>query len=740
MEDLGAADPRQVGRYTLIGRLGTGGMGSVYLGRSAGGRTVAVKVAQAELARDPGFRTRFAREVAAARMVSGAFTAAVVDAEPQAEIPWMATAFVVGVSLHQAVTTHGPLPEDALRTLTAGLAEALISVHGAGLIHRDLKPANVMLTLDGPRVIDFGISRAAEGTTLTRTGAVIGSVPYMSPEQTLGRALSPASDMFSLASTIAFAALGSHLYGDGPAAGVGYRIVHTEPDIEAVPAILRPLIEACLAQDPGARPTPRQVIEHVERENRPLMPGSWLPGAVIADIIAVRGLMTTLTRKAPGEAPGEGPGPAPGTAEEPSAVSRRTLLLGVGGAVVSAVGAGAGLWLTKDDGDGSGGTGTSVTDKGSAQPRRIRRPSGDVSEGQLAWKVNQPAAGPQVLSANGVVACVSGEAVWGVDEKGDKKWTVNSETRGYGRSFAVHDATPKNVAAVHGGLLYVAGSQGLKSAVTAIDMVTGEVVSTTTLDRPYAKGLIKFCGIREGRAYLTGLGGEQGPAPKGYHVWALDLADRGTAWVHSEADLLIGSALPLTSDHIVFTTEGNLKALDGSGKLHWEQKLAATLAATEKHVIVFGDRDTLYALDPATGDKVWSAEGAVEPSAHGDGIATNKDGTLLYGLWQDEDGGHSLRCLDSATGETQWQAPVPAGPEDATGSGARLLYGDGNLYWMASDAVVWAVDPAHGKARWKYTGLRGKNPIDLAWSAGDGRLCLSDPTANTVAALHANGA
>lgn len=307
MEDLGAADPRQVGRYTLMGRLGAGGMGSVYLGRAAGGRTVAVKVAQAELARDPGFRLRFAREVAAAKKVSGAFTAAVVDDDAQAEVPWMATAFVVGVPLLQAVIRHGPLPEYTLRTLTAGLAEALISIHDAGLIHRDLKPANVMLALDGPRVIDFGISRAAEGTTLTRTGAVIGSAPYMSPEQTLGRALTPASDVFSLGSTVAFAALGSHLYGDGHGAGVGYRIVHTRPDIEAVPASLRPLIEACLAREPGARPTPQQVVDHVERQNRPPESGSWLSGAVVADVIAVRGLMTDLTARPP----------APGRVEEP---------------------------------------------------------------------------------------------------------------------------------------------------------------------------------------------------------------------------------------------------------------------------------------------------------------------------------------------------------------------------------------------------------------------------------------
>ncbi|MGY3677702.1 protein kinase domain-containing protein [Streptomyces sp. TE33382] len=732
MEDLGAGDPRRVGRYTLIGRLGVGGMGSVYLGRS-GGRTVAVKVAQPELARDPGFRARFAREVDAARRVSSAFTAAVVDADARAEVPWMATAFVVGVPLHHAVTAHGPLPEDALRTLAAGLAEALISIHGAGLIHRDLKPANVMLALNGPHVIDFGISRAPEGTALTRTGAVVGSVPYMSPEQTLGRSLTPASDVFSLGSTVAFAALGSHVYGDGPAATVGYRIVHTEPDIEAVPAGLRPLIEACLARDPGARPTPRQVVEYIERANRPLTSGSWLPAAVIADIVAVRSLLTDLTRRPPGLHSG----PVPGPRGRLSAVSRRRLLLGAGGAVLSAVGAGAGLRLARGEDEVSGKAGASGAGKGSPQPSRIRRPSGDVPEGRLAWKVNQSAPSPQVLSANGVVACVSGAAVRGLDDKGGTKWTVDSGTGGHGLSFAAHDATPGFVAAVDGGLLYVAGAWGARRGVAAIDMAEGEVVSMTALDRN-CSGVLRFWGIRDGRAHLHGPGGQD---PDGRYVCALDLAGRGTAWAYSTAALPVSPAVPLTGGHVVFTTaDHRVRALDSSGRTAWERRLTATLAATAKHVIVFGERDTLYALDPATGDEVWRADGAAEASAQGDGIAINKDGSLLYGLWQDEDGGHSLRCLDSATGTARWRAPVPAGPKDARGSGVRLLHGDGNLYWMASDAVVWAVDPEQGRARWKYSGLRGKRPAFLAWSAGDGRLCVSDPAAHTVAALHANGA
>src|SRR5580692_12445965 len=197
MDALQPDDPRQVGRYRLLRRLGTGGMGRVFLGHSPGGRLVAVKLIRAELADDPGFRLRFAQEVAAARRVGGIFTAPVVDADPDGPQPWLVTAYVDGPSLAEAVVAQGPMPVDSVLILAAGLAEGLGAVHAAGVVHRDLKPSNVLLAADGPRVIDFGISRAVDATHLTRTGMIIGSPAFMSPEQVEGSAVGPTSDVFS---------------------------------------------------------------------------------------------------------------------------------------------------------------------------------------------------------------------------------------------------------------------------------------------------------------------------------------------------------------------------------------------------------------------------------------------------------------------------------------------------------------------------------------------------------------
>ncbi|PWI09487.1 serine/threonine protein kinase [Streptomyces sp. NWU339] len=259
-------DPRAVAGYRLAARLGAGGMGRVYLSHTRGGRPVAVKVVRSELADDPAFRQRFGREIKAARRVKGAYTAELIDADADGVPPWLATLYVPGPSLTEAVARRGPLPVPAVLWLMAGVAEALQAIHGAGIVHRDLKPSNVLLAADGPRVIDFGISLAADGTAHTATGATVGTPQYMAPEQAVAGDVTAATDVFALGQTAAFAALGEPLYGDGPAVSVLYRIVHSEPDLSGLPERLRGLIARCLAADPGERATPAEIVEWCRRE------------------------------------------------------------------------------------------------------------------------------------------------------------------------------------------------------------------------------------------------------------------------------------------------------------------------------------------------------------------------------------------------------------------------------------------------------------------------------------------
>jgi hypothetical protein len=257
MKPLAADDPRVIGEYRLRARLGAGGMGRVYLGLSPAGRAVAVKVVHPDLASDAAFLRRFGQEVAAARAVSGIYTAPVVATGLDERPPWLATAFVPGPSLDQLVTEHGPLPEQALWPLLAGLVEALQAIHACGVVHRDLKPANVLLATDGPRVIDFGIARAVDGTSLTAAGVVFGTPGYMSPEQAEGRGAGPASDVFALGCVVTYAAAGMGPFGTGTAAAILYRVVHAEPVLDRVPPRLREVIARCLAKDPAARPSLR---------------------------------------------------------------------------------------------------------------------------------------------------------------------------------------------------------------------------------------------------------------------------------------------------------------------------------------------------------------------------------------------------------------------------------------------------------------------------------------------------
>jgi serine/threonine protein kinase len=285
LDELQAGDPQQVGGYTLLARLGSGGMGQVYFGRSAGGRHVAVKVIRPDLAKDRSFRLRFAREVEAARRVSGAFTAPVIDADPDASIPWLVTDYVHGPSLAEAVGEYGALPLFSVLALAARLAEGLSAVHAAGVIHRDLKPANVLLAEDGPRLIDFGISQAADFAQITSATSVLGTPGFIAPELITGELVKPSSDIFTMGAVLAYAATGELPFGGGPPDARTLRVLYVAPDLDHVPGELRPLVERCMDKDPANRPSAKQfladlIAAHPDAADR----GDWLPEAILAEI------------------------------------------------------------------------------------------------------------------------------------------------------------------------------------------------------------------------------------------------------------------------------------------------------------------------------------------------------------------------------------------------------------------------------------------------------------------------
>ncbi|MGW5865820.1 serine/threonine-protein kinase [Streptomyces sp. NPDC055239] len=288
MDELAPDDAREIAGYRLLARLGEGGMGVVYLSHTRDGQPVALKVVRREYAQDPEFRQRFAQEVAAARRVQGPYTAPVLDSSTEGPEPWLAVSHVPGPSLSCAVHEHGVLPVPTVLQLMAGIAAALQTIHAAGVIHRDLKPSNVLLAADGPRVIDFGIARAADTTEPTGTDVRLGTPAYMAPEQAMGGEITPALDVFALGLVAYFAATRQHPFGAVSSHELLYRIVSDEPELAACPAQLRPLIAACLDKEPGSRPTPAQLVEACASlagtSGLQRQAGWWLPPAVAQQI------------------------------------------------------------------------------------------------------------------------------------------------------------------------------------------------------------------------------------------------------------------------------------------------------------------------------------------------------------------------------------------------------------------------------------------------------------------------
>ncbi|WP_327320149.1 bifunctional serine/threonine-protein kinase/ABC transporter substrate-binding protein [Streptomyces sp. NBC_01235] len=367
MEPLRGADPARIAGYRLLRRLGAGGMGVVYLARSPGGALAAVKVIRAAYADDAGFRARFRREVETAGRVANPWVVPLLAADPDAESPWLATAFVPGPSLSEAVQECGPLPHGTVRVLGARLAEALDAVHGAGLVHRDVKPGNVLLAVDGPRMIDFGIARMPEDTALTASGMVVGSPGFLSPEQAQGRGreIGPASDVFSLGCLLAYAVTGERPFGHGSAAEMLLRTVHDEPDLDGVPAPLLPLLRGCLAKEPGSRPAVAAVQRALDGVGEG---GGWLPesltrliarrsAAVLAlpaveatEVSAASGALGATVADAPhGDETAVGPG---------GATRRRFLVLGSVAGVLAAGGTAA--WWTANRPGGTSAQGNTT--------------------------------------------------------------------------------------------------------------------------------------------------------------------------------------------------------------------------------------------------------------------------------------------------------------------------------------------------------------------------------------------
>ncbi|MGW6014686.1 protein kinase domain-containing protein [Streptomyces sp. NPDC055210] len=386
-------DPARIGGHRLLARLGAGGMGVVYLGRTEAGALAAVKVVRSEYADEPDFRARFRREVETARRVSSPWAVPVTGADPDADEPWLATAFVPGPSLEESVVRHGPLPARSVLALARMLAAALREVHAAGLVHRDVKPANVLLAMDGPRLIDFGIARSTDGTAITSTDLVVGTPGFLSPEQAeaRGAAVGPASDIFSLGCLLAYAASGGPPFGSGTADALLYRTVHDEPDLSGVPADstgstdsddstdpsggidLLTLLRLCLAKDPADRPTAEQIdtvllVEDAVPRGEQI---AWLPEDVVrgiadrsAEMLALPDIEpTAAATPAPESAGGAestvgsgGSGETKDMAAEPASPGRRRLLLASGAALVLAAGGTAAWAALRDDNPGASGT------------------------------------------------------------------------------------------------------------------------------------------------------------------------------------------------------------------------------------------------------------------------------------------------------------------------------------------------------------------------------------------------
>ncbi|MEU8799447.1 serine/threonine-protein kinase [Spirillospora sp. NPDC048819] len=669
-------DPRQVGPYRVVARLGAGGMGQVFLGRSPAGRTVAIKIIHPAMAEDGDFRARFRREITAARAVSGVYTAAVVDADPDASPPWLATTFLRGMSLQEAVATHGPLPVPAVRALGAGLAEALRSVHRAGIVHRDLKPSNVMLSPEGPRVIDFGIARPSEATALTRTGATLGTPAYMSPEQASGQEAGAPSDVFSFGAVLTYAATGIGPFGQGAVHEMVYRVIHLPPYLDGVadPG-LRALIAACMEKDPARRPGADWLLAQLSADPQGTQ---WLPPHVAHDV-ARRG-QATVPR-----------GP----------VRRRFLALAAGGAVAALAAGGTGvLFLLRDDSplrwtfelpEGMSirtrlvAAGGAVYAFGSAG-RSGQTFAIDARTGKQKWRGDFTTArgsAPALLDGRGFVYDSSGgDLLTAFDmATGKTVWTEQLKTFGL---------APAPVAG--SGVVCLAGSGGTGDyGVYGYDAATGRPRWQYQVDDLLETGAV----MSGATCYFTSNDG---------FVYGIDVTTGNARWRTGTGARSRTTPMVAGDVVVVLAQDGSLRGLDAAtGRQRWRTPLGddtviqgavgLPTGVAGGTVFVGGLSGTLYAVDPVTGRLLWKQSAGTAPGRAGsrDFMIPAMGGGLA--VVTDDEG--RLVALDAATGRPRWERKVDKG------LGERPLISGSLVYYGAVGGLT-AFDLTTGRTRHRF--------------------------------------
>ncbi|MGW0908642.1 protein kinase domain-containing protein [Streptomyces sp. NPDC002853] len=711
--------PTRIGPYEVFQLLGEGGMGRVFLARSPGSRLVALKVIRPEYAEAPDFRGRFRREAAAARRVSGFFTPPVLDADADAPQPWLATAYVPAPSLHDAVSGFGVLSEAALRALGTGLAEALLAIHAAGIVHRDLKPGNVLIAEDGPRVIDFGISRAVDATQVTRTGAVMGTPGFMAPEQIMSsRKLGPEADIFSLGCVLVFAATGQGPFGSGGTTEVLYRVVHHQPQLDGLPSALRALVGACLDKDPARRPSAASVLSEV---------GSADPAALLT-----QGLRQDLARREAHAAVLVSAPPVPLVSLAPPAdpfatVSRgpsrrRFLWIASAGTTIAAGGGAAALagWRSQP------GTTPARADAGTTGRPRPKVPAGPkprwsvplkkLASGQLHlhgdvlvhWEQRRATAydtttgkerwagslrlpsgvsgDPKWLGVRGptlFASAWSGERgyLFGVDATGKQKFTHAVTEQGADAQSADFVESVLSVA----GSVAVVGTSGHQGyGVLAVDLGSGEVLWSRKVKgsdfQAYAEG---------SRCFLQDNGTLRGLALRsGTERWEVRDVIKPGAYPHLSTD---GRTLLVTS-----TKVQAYGAADGE-KLWTAVNETTTISAARvrgERAYLYDGPGTVFALDMRSGEQVWHTASPVHLTTTGgaqDEGPSVSSSVLAIATWASGDvpGFVVLRASD---GKTLW-AHQPSGDKTGAKAGGKSnwrLQISGSTLFAASETTLHA--------------------------------------------------